>query len=112
MHRRHDLTDSYNLRLSPIKSRHLQTRKNCAIIKKNKDRSVLLMEYIPNGGQTYMPFQKNSHVQTLPFTPLEPPKPAYPALALNEASREKGYVITTQAQHFLPGVTAKMMDWW
>ena len=70
------------------------------------------MEYIPNGGQTYMPFQNNIHVPTLPFTPLAAPDPAYPALELTEAAKEQGYVITSQAQHFLPGVTEKMMDWW
>ena len=70
------------------------------------------MEYIPNGGQTYMPFQDNIHVPTLTFTPLPAPDPAYPPLELNAASIEKGYIITTQAQHFLPGVTAKMLDWW
>ena len=70
------------------------------------------MEYIPNGGQTYMPFQENTKVPTLPFTPLSRPQPEYPALALTEAAKEKGYVITMQAQHFLPGVTAEMMDWW
>ena len=70
------------------------------------------MDYIPNGGQTYMPFQKNTNVKTLPFTPLNRPEPAYAPLELTEAAKEKGYVITTQAQHFLPGVTAEMMDWW
>ena len=70
------------------------------------------MEYIPNGGQTYLPIQDNIHVPTLPVTPLSTPTPAYAPLALTEVCREKGYVITTQAQHFLPGVTAKMMDWW
>lgn len=70
------------------------------------------MEYIPNGGQTYLPIQDNIHVPTLPFTPLSAPTPAYAPLELTESCREKGYVITTQAQHFLPGVTAKMMDWW
>ncbi len=70
------------------------------------------MAYIPNGGQTYLPFQENIHVPTLPFTLLSQPSPSYPALELTEDAKSKGYVITTQAQHFLPGVTAKMMDWW
>lgn len=70
------------------------------------------MSYTPNAGQTYMPFQKNIHVPTLDFTPLSAPTPAYPPLELTEDAKAKGYVITTQAQHFLPGVTAKMMDWW
>lgn len=70
------------------------------------------MEYIPNGGQTYLPIQDNIHIPTLPFTPLSAPTPSYAPLELTESCREKGYVITTQAQHFLPGVSAKMMDWW
>lgn len=70
------------------------------------------MSYTPNAGQTYMPFQKNIHVPTLDFTPLSAPTSAYPPLELTEDAKAKGYVITTQAQHFLPGVTAKMMDWW
>ena len=70
------------------------------------------MDYIPNGGQTYMPFQQKTNVKKLPFTPLAEPRPAYAPLELTEAARAKGYVISTQAQHFLPGVTSKMMDWW
>ena len=38
------------------------------------------MDYIPNGGQTYMPFQENIHVPTLPFEPLKQPDPAYACL--------------------------------
>ena len=53
------------------------------------------MDYIPNGGQTYMPFQENIHVPTLPFTPLDPPSPAYPALELTRESAKHGYVITS-----------------
>ena len=34
------------------------------------------MEYIPNGGQTYLPIQDNIHVPTLPFTPLSAPTPS------------------------------------
>lgn len=70
------------------------------------------MTYTPNAGQTYMPFQENIHVPTLEFTPLPKPTPAYPELELTQTAKEKGYIIGTQAQHFLPGVTAKMMDWW
>lgn len=70
------------------------------------------MEYLPNGGQTYLPIQENTHVPTLPFTPLSSPSPAYPVLELTAEAQDKGYVITSQAQHFLPGVTAKMLDWW
>lgn len=33
------------------------------------------MEYCANGGQTYLPFLENTHVDTLPYTPLERPQP-------------------------------------
>ncbi len=67
--------------------------------------------YLANGGQTYMPFQENIHVKTLPYEPLKKPEPPYEPLALNPAALEKGWVIQSQAQHFLPGVTAAMLDW-
>ena len=70
------------------------------------------MEYIANAGQTYMPFQENIHVPTLPYEPLAAPEPPVPELALNAAAREKGWVINMQGRHFLPGVTAEMLDWW
>ena len=70
------------------------------------------MEYIPNGGQTYMPFQKNINVSTLPYTPLPRPVPALPELELNQMAQGKGWVITMQHQHVLDGVTPEMLDWW
>lgn len=70
------------------------------------------MEYIANGGQTYMPFRENIHVPTLSYEPPAKPEPALPELTLNAMAREKGWVISGQSQHFLPGVTAKMLDWW
>ena len=70
------------------------------------------MDYVANAGQTYMPFRENTHVQTLPYTPLDPPSPPLPPLLLNSMAREKGWVLNSQHQHFIPGVTAEMMDWW
>lgn len=70
------------------------------------------MEYIPNGGQTWLPVLENTRVPTLPYTPLPRPEPPLPELALNQAARERGWVLTAQHQHFLPGVTAEMLDWW
>ncbi len=67
--------------------------------------------YIGNAGQTYMPFKENTGVKTLPYTPLGRPEPAIPELELNPAALEKGWVIQAQSQHFLPGVTARMLDW-
>lgn len=70
------------------------------------------MEYCANGGQTYLPFLENTHVGTLPYTPLERPQPPLPDLELNDAARAKGWVLNAQHQHVLPGVTAAMLDWW
>lgn len=70
------------------------------------------MEYYANGGQTYLPFLENTHVDTLPYTPLERPQPPLPDLELNDAARAKGWVLNAQHQHVLPGVTAAMLDWW
>lgn len=68
-------------------------------------------DYQPNGGQTYMPFHKNTQIETQPYTPLTPPNPPYAPLELNPMALEKKWVIAQQAQHFLPGVTSEMLDW-
>ena len=70
------------------------------------------MDYIANGGQTYLPFQENIHVPTLPYTPPDRPDPPLPPLELNQRARDAGWVLSAQHQHVLPGVTAEMMDWW
>ena len=69
------------------------------------------LNYIPNAGQTYMPFQENIHVKTLPYTKLPPPEEPFPPLELNRAAREKQWKIDQETQHFLPGVTSGMLDW-
>lgn len=68
-------------------------------------------QYQPNAGQTYMPFQENTKIKTLPYTPLPRPNPPIPELVLNQMAREKKWELQSQCQHFLPGVTAKMLDW-
>lgn len=70
-----------------------------------------MTEYQANAGQTYIPFQKNIQIDTLPYEPLPKPDPQIPELKLNTMAREKKWVIQSQSQHFLPGVTAKMLDW-
>ena len=67
--------------------------------------------YVPNAGQTYMPFQKNINVPTLEYEKLPRPEPALPELELNRAALDKGYALGEQCQHFLAGVTAEMLDW-
>ena len=69
------------------------------------------MDYIPNGGQTYLPVQDNINVPFLPYEAPAKPDPLLPPLELTAEAIEKGYVLPSQKQHFLPGVTAEMMDW-
>lgn len=69
-------------------------------------------DYIPNGGQTYIPFQENIHVRQLDFVPLERPQPPLPAFELSQAALEKGWALVSPCQHFLPGVEPEMLDWW
>ena len=70
------------------------------------------MNYIPNGGQTYMPFKDNIHVPQLDFTPLARPEPPIPAFELSEETKAKGWITSEVIQHFRPGVEPEMMDWW
>ncbi|WP_238917410.1 glycogen debranching protein [Clostridium sp. YIM B02555] len=69
------------------------------------------MNYIPNGGQTYMPFQDNIKVKILDFKPLDVPKSLIPTLRLKDEFKEKGFIKSEDCQHFIPGVTAEMLDW-
>ena len=70
-----------------------------------------MAEYIANAGQTYMPFQENIRIKPLPFTPLDRPQPPYPDPELNPMALEKAWVLQGHCQHFLPGVTSAMLDW-
>ena len=70
-----------------------------------------MIDYTANAGQTYIPFQDNVHVPTLPFTPLPAPDSRLPELQLNAMARERGWVIASQHQHYIAGVTAAMLDW-
>lgn len=69
------------------------------------------MDYTANAGQTYQPFPENIHIPTLPYTPLSAPEPPLAPLEVNAIARERGWVLSAQHQHFLPGVTAAMLDW-
>lgn len=69
------------------------------------------INYIPNAGQTYMPFQDNTNVSTLEFKALEKPQPLMCSLELKDEFVEKGFIGTEECQHFIPGVTAEMLDW-
>jgi len=69
------------------------------------------LRYIPNGGQTYQPVQDNIHVPFKAYDAPVKPSPLLPPLELSDEAVEKGYALPSQKQHFLPGVTAEMMDW-
>lgn len=70
-----------------------------------------MIHYEPNAGQTYMPARENTAVDTLPYQPLDKPDPLYPELELHEGAKEKHWILQSQTQHFLPGVSAEMLDW-
>ena len=66
--------------------------------------------YIPNGGQTYIPFRENVHVPQPEFTPLGRPQPPLPDFQLTHEAQDKGWVVASPCQHFLPGVEPEMLD--
>lgn len=70
-----------------------------------------MTDYKANAGQTFLPVQDNTDIDTLPYEPLPRPEPAFPPLSLNPMAREKKWVLQSQNQHFLPGVSAAMLDW-
>lgn len=84
-------------------------------IEQQTDKEEGLMEnregYIASAGQTYIPFQDNIHIELLPFEPPAKPDPLLPELELTEEAIEKGYALPSQKQHFLPGLTSEMLDW-
>lgn len=70
-----------------------------------------MSDYIANAGQTYFPVQENIHIDFLPFQTPEKPDPLLKPLKLSSSYVENGFVLSSQKQHFLPGVTAEMLDW-
>lgn len=70
-----------------------------------------MSQYIPNAGQTYLPIRDNIRIPFLPFEKPAKPEPLLPPLILRQDYMEKGFILASQKQHFLPGVTAEMLDW-
>lgn len=64
-----------------------------------------------NGGQTYLPTNKNIQIPLLQCEPLKQPNPPIAEPQLNEHFENQGYVAAEWSQHFLPGVSAEMLDW-
>ena len=67
--------------------------------------------YIANAGQTHLPVQENIHIKCAPFEAPAKPDPPLPELTLTKEAIAKGYALPSQKQHFLPGITEEMMDW-
>ena len=67
--------------------------------------------YIANAGQTHLPVSENTHVPFAEFEAPAKPDPPLPELTLTKEAIAKGYALPSQKQHFLPGVTEEMMDW-
>ena len=65
--------------------------------------------YVATGGQSARPF--GQFIVPFPkWKPLEIPQ-NLPDLDLNPEYKEKGWAIGAIGQHFLPGVTSEMIDW-
>lgn len=69
-----------------------------------------MTKYSANAGQTYMPVQENIHIDFLPYTTPEKPSPLLKPFELKPSYIENGFKIASQKQHFLPGLTAQMLD--
>ena len=81
------------------------------MLKKGDPMMTYSENYIASAGQTYVPFSENIHVKLPAFEPPAKPEPPLPKLTLTAEAIGKGYVLPSQKQHFLPGVTEDMMDW-
>ncbi len=67
--------------------------------------------YIASAGQTHIPFQENTEVPFAKYTKPAKPEPPIAPLVLSNEAIEKGFILASQKQHYLPGVTAEMLDW-
>ena len=67
--------------------------------------------YIPNAGQTHIPFRGNILVPFLPTEGPVYPDPPLPEPVLKPEFIERGIRVKEMSQHFLPGVTPEMIDW-
>ena len=70
-----------------------------------------LTAYIASAGQTHIPFSENTGVPFAQYEKPAAPEPPLPLLELTKAAEEKGYALPSQKQHFLPGLTSEMLDW-
>lgn len=79
----------------------------------HKKEGVIVVEfdkYVGTGGQTSRPFGQFK-VPYPKWTPLARPSMELPDIDLNPEYKEKGWAICIEGEHFLPGVTSEMIDW-
>ena len=67
--------------------------------------------YIASAGQTHIPIRENTGVAFMPYEKPAAPEPPLPLLELTQEAKDKGYALPSQKQHYLPGLTAEMLDW-
>ena len=68
-------------------------------------------DYIASAGQTHIPFSENTGIPFASYEKPAKPEPPLPLLELTQEAIDKGYALPSQKQHFLPGVTSEMLDW-
>jgi hypothetical protein len=68
-------------------------------------------DYIASAGQTHIPFSENTGIPFVDFEKPAKPEPLLPQLELTQDALDKGLVLPSQKQHFLPGLTSEMLDW-
>ena len=67
--------------------------------------------YVASAGQTHIPFSENDGVPFAEYEKPAIPEPPLAPLELTDEAKALGYAVPSQRQHFLPGVTAEMLDW-
>ena len=72
-----------------------------------------VIAYQPNAGQTFLPAERSPRLAPVNFTPApDPAEPLPITLTMKPEFEAMGFVAKTIGrQEFLPGVTAKMLDW-
>lgn len=67
-----------------------------------------MSQYVATGGQTRLPSKENSGVPFLPFQKCAAPN--LPMIDIRPDLQGQ-WAMTCESQHFIPGVTAEMLDW-
>lgn len=65
-----------------------------------------------NAGQrkTYREGEERIYFEKVPYTEVE--RVPVPELEIHEKFKDKDYIVTSDVNEYIPGVTAEMVDWW